>query len=164
MAGPYDQLSTEVLRDLYDAQMLRVGPPAIDVRRSRLFPDPTEFLEELRNGDMGEREFEHERSHLECALAVGAVGAVYAVEYRLFVGEESEHRVPNRAFVMMPTGVSVPRLAHAAIAAAPKDPSRGDEKIIRRLGYPGGVLQVAERIVRWNKAKKEPHIPLPGTL
>lgn len=99
-----------------------------------------------------DRIVQHEASHVRVAKQVG-------VEVTRFAFDLNQGGKPKRLYVGM-YGGTLPKLALAAIFAAPIDPSEYDLTDIAKLGYTG-IENVGDRVVEWNKSNTDMHIPVP---
>jgi hypothetical protein len=97
----------------------------------------------------------HEAQHASVAVALG----LSIVRFGL--GADSEANLCE-VFTHV-SGGTIPKLAYAAIFAAPFEPSSGDKSDLQALGYEG-VDEVGSRVRKWNKNKKGIFIPVPMSL
>lgn len=94
----------------------------------------------------------HETQHLTVAKQVGVEMAKYTLQLDT-VGKLKEVSISM-------WGGDIPKLAVAAIFAAPVDPSESDKADITRLGYEG-IEDIGDRVIEWNRNNSGVHIPVP---
>ncbi len=170
MSNPYEGLTTEQLRDVIDAQPIIVGSSskaevAADSNRYTFYDTPDDYLKGIESMGVEEPKpwLDHELSHGICALKVGVKSVRYAVVNKPV--DINGHRIwlPDHLATITEGPVSIPRLALAAIKAAPKAPSVPDLRVMKKLLYPS-VEDLEERITKWNNNDTGLTIPLPGTI
>jgi hypothetical protein len=156
-------------KDAHDAKIVLVGKRSYDPDHYQYYEDMEEYKKLLLEDNRKlPEELDHELSHGICALSVG----VRAVKYGFQVHKHT-FQYPDadpwtyvgiiRPITSMIGPSPIPILAHAAIQAAPVDPSESDLYNMKELGYSSlGYLE--ERIDRWNRQDNALFIPMPGTI
>lgn len=170
MSGPFEGLSTEQLRDVIDAQSITLGS-SVDAEltanpsRYTLFNSPADFLKGIENMGVEEPEYwlAHELSHGLCSLEVGVKSVRYAIVNEPVDIDRQRIWLPHHLATITEGPVNIPRLAVAAIKAAPKDPSKPDLNVMRKLHYKS-VEDLEDRISKWNRQDTGLTIPMPGTI
>lgn len=170
MSNPYEGLSTEQLRDVLDAQPITIGSSfdtelAAEPNRYTLFDTPADYLKGIEGMGVANPEYwlDHELSHGLCSLEVGVKSVRYAIVNEPVDICKPRIWIPHHLATITEGPVSIPRLAVAAIKAAPKDPSNPDLSVMRKLLYKS-VEDLEERITKWNKQDTGLTIPLPGSI
>ncbi|HSX44492.1 MAG TPA: hypothetical protein VLF39_00055 [Candidatus Saccharimonadales bacterium] len=122
-----------------------------------LFKDPEKYRLALNETPYPDPEavFQHETAHLETAKAVGILAASYCIEF--FPSGYMRRAAMNLGYFR-----GVPRIALAAVAIAPANPSDSDLEVVEGLGYKG-IDEIGEKIELWND-RQVLQIPKPLSL
>lgn len=158
---PFNTPSQELLRNMPDNGVVNLQPLSLLDRvkgayTRREFSDEDEYATALESVIDDRKEVDdivrHEARHAFVARAVG-------VNYIRFTFDLDDEGNLSGVWTKF-SGGTIPKIAYAAIHAAPLDYSTIDLSDIRALGY-SGVDDVGARVVAWNRSDNGLHIPAP---
>jgi hypothetical protein len=163
--GPIESADGTIYTDLAglsdDDIVTDMYPDNCDVGPGRVLVDSVpklaEIYEEISHQtrlsfprEFVESKVRHEAAHGEAMHAIGVTAVYYGVLIDAYKPRTFSTRLSWQPFSFgASTRWPITKLAHAAVIAAPPDPSPGDRRRIREMGYLG-VDDVAERVALHN--------------